>query len=392
MGISNIEKVANKDRIAIVAVGYNRLKAMARLLDSINNAHYDMDDVPLVISIDASGDTSLYDYAGAFEWKHGPKYVNIQEERLGLKKHIFQCFSLSKFFKGVIVLEDDLFVSPYFYHYADATLNKYGNETKVAGIALYRNEYNGFCNIPLQYVNNGNDVLAIQSCCSWGELINNRMWQGLSSWMEEFNEDFSEYDMDERIKGWNRAWSKYMYAYMLDTKSYFIYPNEPLTTNFNDAGGEHGGGSGIVQVSLMQGKRNYNLGDFDDLVKYDIYTQNEAIPQWLQIPADQVTVDYYGCRCIYCGRYILAPFKLPFKRIRGYGLTMRPWELNVKYEIEGDDLILYDRGTSIPVKPPLRVYSHRFLMYYFNRYMQHIRGKNMIVPYLWSLVKHKFKM
>ena len=80
----------NKNKIAIVVVGYNRIGSMTRLLNSIENANYIHGDIPLVISIDCSGDQELYDYVYKFEWGHGNKYVNIQQERLGLKKHILQ--------------------------------------------------------------------------------------------------------------------------------------------------------------------------------------------------------------------------------------------------------------------------------------------------------------
>ena len=93
-----------KETVAIVAVGYNRLDSMKRLLNSLLQANYPIDDIPLVISIDCSGETMLYDYVKDFNWPFGQKYVNIQEERLGLRNHIYQCGDLTEFFKGVIVL------------------------------------------------------------------------------------------------------------------------------------------------------------------------------------------------------------------------------------------------------------------------------------------------
>lgn len=41
-------------------------------------------------------------------------------EKRGLKEHIYRCGDLSKFFKSVTILEDDLYVSPFFM----ITLNK----------------------------------------------------------------------------------------------------------------------------------------------------------------------------------------------------------------------------------------------------------------------------
>lgn len=381
--IKNIDNPTNKNKIAIVAVGYNRIKATSRLLNSLNNAYYDIEDVPLILSVDASGDQELYDYVNQFEWKHGTKYVNIQEERLGLKSHIFQCFSLTKYFRGVIILEDDIFVSPYFYHYANATLEKYGDDEKVAGIALYTNETNGFVGLPFQPVYGGSDVFALQAVCSWGEMMNERMWNNFKVWLEGWNDNFEPIDMIDRIKKWSRAWSKFVYAYMLTTDTYFIYPYMPVTTNFNDAGGEHGGGdSSTVQVSLLQGKKNYQLEDFSQLVCYDVYCHNKSLPQWLGLKSNEVDVDYYGQRSHYSCRYVLAPFSLPYKRVRGFRLVMRPWELNIKYNIEGNDIILYDRETTQISPAPVRAFSYNYLMYYLRRFRSNITIKLLVRDYL----------
>ena len=163
----------------------------------------------------------------------------------------------------------------------------------------------------MQYVHSGYDVFAWQAVCSWGEIWNERMWNDFKSWLHKWDEDFDAIDMPDRIKKWQRAWSKYYYSYMIINKKYFIYPYQPLTTNFNDAGGEHGGGNhSIFQVSLMQGKKNYQLGAFNDLVKYDVYLHNEDLPKWLGVQPEDLTIDFYGLKEMYKGHYILTPFDL----------------------------------------------------------------------------------
>ncbi len=389
--IKNIDNPINKDKIAIVAIGYNRLKGLARLLDSINSASYKSNDIPLVISIDASGDLELYDFVKNFKWNHGVKYVNIQENRLGLKEHIFQCFSLSKYFKGVIILEDDLFVSPYFYDYAMSTLDKYGNDEKVAGIALYKNEYDGFSNLPIQHIHNGSDVFAWQTVCSWGEIINERMWNNISKWIEKFDENFEPFDMNDTIKKWTRAWSKYVYAYMLETDSYFIFPHISLTTNFNDGGGEHGGGnSSIVQVSLLQGYKEYKLLDLSELEQYDVYGQNTKIASWLGLDKNELSVDFFGNRTKYVGRYVLTPFKLPYKRVKGFALCMRPWELNIKYNREGNDIFLYDRGSLVLESINKNKPKYSYIDYHLGRYISNV-GLVFFINLYWKKIKHKIK-
>lgn len=386
--IVGIDKPENKERIAIIVIGYNRIKGLSRLLDSINNANYDSSDIPLVISIDASGNQDLYHFVENYEWAHGDKYVNIQKQRLGLKDHIFQCFSLTKYFKGVILLEDDIYVAPYFYHYANCALNTYGDEKHVAGIALYTNEYGGFSRIPLQFVHNGYDAFAWQDCCTWGEMMNERMWNEFSSWMKNFDDNFASSEISDNIKKWDKAWSKYMYAYMLDKDTYFVFPYESVTTNFNDAGGEHGGGDDVVQVSLLQGKRNYQFCDFPQLEKYDMACNNVDIPRWLGVDPKQLTIDFTGGKKH--TRYVLSDLRLPYKKIKGYKLTMKPWELNIKFNLEGDDMFLYDRESEVPVISKKIGYSFDYLLYYFRRYIIHMRPKFIIKLY-WRTFKDKFR-
>ena len=136
----NLDFSGNKDKVAIVCVGYNRIKSLSRLLNSLLCAKYPNNDIPLVISIDCSGDQSLYNYVREFKWPYGNKYVNIQEVRLGLKNHIYQCGDLTKYFKAIILLEDDLVVSPVFYSYVLQSLNVYSEEPRIAEISLYKNE------------------------------------------------------------------------------------------------------------------------------------------------------------------------------------------------------------------------------------------------------------
>lgn len=387
MDFKELATQRNKEKIAVIVVGYNRKNGIERLLDSINTAFYDDNNIPLVISIDASGNQLLYDYVKSFNWKHGEKYVNIQENRLGLKAHIFQCASLSKYFKGVIILEDDLFVSPYYYHYCTECLEQYGSNEKVAGISLYSEEINGYVGLPFQPEQRGSDVYAWQTVCSWGEMWNERMWNGFTSWLDSWDENFDDIDMVDTIKKWTRAWSKYYYAYMIKNDKYFIYPYNSLTTNFNDAGGEHGGGNAsIVQVSLLQGKRTYHLDEFESLVKYDVYSQNKEIPQWLGIDKNNLTIDLYGLKKEYRGHYILTPFKLPYKIVESFGLSLRPWELNIKYKNKGNGLFLYYRDHDYSKDEPNKSFPLEVGDYY-------LRGFNLpiLIKYVWKRIKVSFK-
>lgn len=351
--IQGIDNIDNKEKIAIVCVGYNRIKSMTRLLTSLLSAKYPTDDIPLVISIDCSGDETLYEYVRNFNWPYGQKYVNIQKERLGLKNHIYQCGDLTQYFKAIILLEDDLFVSPYFYDYSQQVVDKYGEVEDIAEISLYRNDSNGYAGFPFSPLQNGVDVFLWHDVSTWGEIWTPSMWKRFTSWRDNIcsEELIQQVDMPSRIKGWTRAWSKYYNAYVISTGKHVLYPYVSLSTNFSDAG-EHGGDSkGEVQTDMMFGSKKYILPDIKQLVRYDIYDNNECLPEWLNIKEMDICLDLYGIHENTLNkRYILSSKILPYKVINSFGLCMRPLELNVKYSIPGKGLFLYDTSVKTVAK------------------------------------------
>lgn len=200
----------NKSKVAIVCVGFNRIKSIKRLLESVLNAEYPSNDIPLVISIDCSGDIELYEYVKSIEWPYGQKYVNIQTKRLGLKDHIYQCGDLTDYFKAIILLEDDLYVSPHFYSYTLKVLEAYGDDKRIAQISLYKNERNGYVGLPFVNIQNGADVFLMQDVSTWGECWTKSMWDSFKQWRDSHTEkDILKIDMPYTIKRWTRAWSKY---------------------------------------------------------------------------------------------------------------------------------------------------------------------------------------
>ena len=283
-----------------------------------------------------------------FKWPYGEKYVNIQQERLGLKNHIYQCGDLTKHFRGVILLEDDLYVSPFFYEYVEATLNKYGENPDIAEISLYKNETNGYVGLPFENMQTGSDVFLMQDVSTWGQCWTEQMWTKFVEWRDSHTEeDVYSAEMPDRIKKWTRAWSKYYNAYVVLTGKYVVYPNVSLTTNFSDAG-EHGDtNNSIVQTNLLQEHFTYRLPNIDRLVRYDIFFNNESLYMWLDMRREDLCIDLYGFRGnSYNKRFILTTKKLPFSVIKTYALNMRPIELNVKYDICGNGISLYDTKVS----------------------------------------------
>lgn len=372
-----MNKKENKSKVALVAVGYNRLSSIQRLLTSLQNAQYEHDDIPLVISIDASGDKVLYDYVRKFEWQHGEKYVIIQEKRLGLKEHILRCGDLTHSFRGVIILEDDIFVSEHFYRYVEQAVDFYYEEDRIGGISLYQNEM--MRGLPVIYMKDGSDTYLKQAPASWGECWTDKQWNKFRSWYNTFTDErFQELDLPEHIKQWKKAWSKYYYAYLIETRRYFVFPHVSHTTCFGDAGEHSSVSSSVGQANLLMGCPNYYFKPFDEMVRYDSYDNNEALYEWLGLSQEELCIDL---RCnkinIRKCRYILSPAIKNYKIIRSFAMTMRPIELNIKYNIEGNDLFVYDtidgNANAIEKKLPLSI------AFYYLRSFNYGLLKNLVI-------------
>jgi hypothetical protein len=361
-----VSKDGNK--IAIVVIGYNRKNSIERLLGSIQKAEYNGENVPLVISLDASNNNDIKEYAKSFNWPFGEKYVRIYKEKMGLKNHIFACGDLTEIFRAVIILEDDLYVSTVFYDYILQALKVYENNFKVSGISLYMNETNDFIKLPYNYLKDGSDVVACQTVVSWGQCWSKQMWLGFRIWLSSKMNDedcFQNLDMPDCIQTWGNAWSKYYFAYNVSTDKYYIVPtNSSLSTNFSEKGAHESATSSNLQVNLQFSKRNYIMPDYDCLIKYDIYGIYIGLYGILGFKTDELCIDLWGTNLNKKGKkYILSPLGYPYKIIKSYGLKLKPIEMNVINNISGQGLFLYD--TTVVISKKEKGFSPEFINYIY---------------------------
>lgn len=340
-----INAVENKSKVAIVVVGYNRINSIRRLLSSLDKSYYDnIDDIPLVISIDASGDEELYDYARSYKWNYGERYVIIRENRLGLKRHIFECGNLTSCFKAIILLEDDIYVSPFFYDYVLKTLDYYKDEIDAACIGLYSYSSNIYAALPFAPLQTEYDVYGIQATITWGECWNERMWQDFQEWLKQNDPiEWSELDIPNNVKNFKRAWSKYFTAYLSATDKYVIAPYRSYTTNFSEAGEHRATGDNCVQVPFVRRLEDFRFGAVSKLVKYDSFFDPVGLESYLSVSRDDLCVDFYSLRpnnrnC----RFLLTTDILPYRIIRTFALAEKPIEANVIDNVDGIGIYLYD--------------------------------------------------
>lgn len=368
---------------AIVVIAYNRESSLKRLLKSLNNAEYCDDNVNLIISIDKSDNTKVPMVANAFDWKHGEKRVVIRDEKMGLKKHVLACGDYSAEFEGIIVLEDDLYVSKDFYLYACKALEFTSQNDKIAGISLYNHQLNVHAREPFEAIDDGYDNYYMQFAQSWGQAYTKAQWEGFKNWLKYNESKPVEADnVPVNVSSWSdKSWLKYYIKYIIETDKYFLYPRKSLTTNFGDEGTHAKNSVFDLQVSLAGiQKKEYVFSTIDESESvYDAFFENIGLKKYVlkEVLADNdssvntneysksISVDLYGYKSKGINRYLLSSKAFPYKVVKSYGRQLRPVDANILNDIDGDELFLYDtsEASNTPkVNEALRVlYNYKAL-------------------------------
>ena len=221
----------------IVIAAFNRPISLERLLFSLKNAK-NISNARLIISIDNKEpeNHNIRDMAGAFEWPFGEKEVIYHPSRLGLRAHILKCGDLTRIYDSVILLEDDLFVSPYFYEYSLQALEYYESDDRIGGISLYNYPYVDMSELPFMPINDDSDVYFMQFPSSLGQIWTSKHWERFRNWYDN-DPDIHQVPIHKKVLSWpETSWKKYFCAYLVAEDKYFVYPRLSLTTNFNDPG------------------------------------------------------------------------------------------------------------------------------------------------------------
>lgn len=341
--------------LPVVVVAFNRARSLKRLLGSLNDAIYTVDDVPLIISID-KGDSNqdVLAVAESFVWEHGEKKVVYQETNLKLRRHVLQCGDYALKYGNVIVLEDDLYVSKYFYQYAESALMFTQDNNRIGGISLYNHRFNVESAEPFESIDDGYDNWYFQFASSWGEAWSKSQWERFKEWYEKSPniDDCSQIPL--YVRQWSQSsWLKYFIAYLIEKDLYFLYPHKSLTTNFGDAGTHVNKNNTNHQVPIQNGEITYKFSELEmSKAVYDAYYESVYLQSKI-IDGQKVLVDLYGKKTIEPDKlhYVVSRQALPYKIVKKYGCNMRPHEENILREIEGDDFFLYDMNSRVDTKP-----------------------------------------
>ncbi len=330
----------------LILPAYNRPHSLQRLLNALAAADYPP-DVRLIISIDAGGENGrlVQQIAHQFEWTHGKKEVIQQEQHRGLIEHIFYCGDLSQTVGDIILLEDDLFVSPMFYHFAAQALDYFAEDGRIAGIALNTLWFNGFTHTPFTPYLDDSDIFFMQIPWYQGQAYSVAQWRRFMEWRatadpqitptDGLHEMFSQFSSNE--------WFPFKTKYLAQTNRFYAFPRQSLTTNFGDEGTHFQQRTLFFQVPLQTVRHHFRFCDLDtSTAVYDPF--QEMLPTCLNRLTEQLrpysyTVDLQGTKSLANIRteYVLTSKKSHAPLFR-YGLQMRPLLANVINSIPGQAL------------------------------------------------------
>lgn len=287
---------------AIIIPAYNRPACLKRLLESVSQAVYSDNNITLVISIDQSNSNEIYDIAESFTWPHGKLEIIKHKKHYGLKEHILWCGDLTEKYGSVIILEDDLLVSPLFYSYTKQAMQfcSLFPDERIAGVSLYNYEIaeSSFC--PFEPFDDGYDNYFIQVASSWGQCWTNNMWGGFRSWFANNAEMLFSEEVPDYLRKWGQhSWKKHFIRYLISTGKYFLFPRISLSTNFGDPG-TNTDRKGLFQVRLLTHEKKFQFSSLSQsLSVHDSSFEMEAASikkLCKDFEAYDFAVDLYGTK------------------------------------------------------------------------------------------------
>ena len=361
----------------IVVAAYNRPLSLTRILGSLRNARF-KEDATLIISIDNDEPNNLdvKSIAEQFHWPHGPKEVRYQDKHLGLRRHILQCGDLSMEYGSVIIFEDDLYVSPYFYEYALEALEFYSYDHQIGGVSLFNQPVEEITEYPFSAINDHSDVYFIQFPSSLGQAWTRAQWKEFRDWYDS-EPDLSISGIPDRILKWPASsWKKYFCAFLVEKNKFFVFPRVSFSTNFNDPGTNlkkpinHEG-----QTPLRLFGQPYRFRKIADSFSiYDIHLElvSECIGKLSShLNEYAYELDLYGTKDL---NKVKHPFLITSRPsahpVLGFKRALKPHEMNIILNLEGKDFAL----TRVEDVMPITNKYERIISNYIYFYSRHILG------------------
>lgn len=236
-------------KFAVVFFAFNRPDKLLYTIDSyLSCKNRKLDDV--FVFIDGARSNSDFDKvkqcAQIASVKLPCAQIIKRETNFGLKKSIYDGVSqILSVYDAIIVIEDDLRLSPDFYNYMEASLDKYKNSINVMQIS-------GFNYLGNELLDRDKSTFFLPITTSWGWGTWSRAWQSFSVDNEillqnldkrkfNFFSSFPFFTMLEKeLSGQVSSWAIRWYHHVFQSGGLVLYPPFTLVNNEGfDSTGTH---------------------------------------------------------------------------------------------------------------------------------------------------------
>lgn len=324
----------------IVIPAYNRPRALQRLLKSLGRAQY-ADKVRLVIAIDAGGERAagVKRAAANFQWRHGQKLIITHERPLGLIGNVFFCGDLSLQFGPIVLLEDDLVVSPQYHAFARQALDQFAADERIGGVSLNALWFNGYKRWPFVPYLDDSDLFFLQVAWYQGQVYSQEQWKRFAEWrLQEVSAVAGDVEMHPSFRSFPTTdWFPLKTRYLVETSQTYVYPRQSLSTNFGDRGTHFSRQTDFFQVPMQNIRRRFRFGGMDESIAvYDSF--QEILPSRInrltnKFDGYDYVVDLNASRALdgVKNEYVLTTRQC-HKTLFKFGMNLRPMIANV---IEG---------------------------------------------------------
>jgi hypothetical protein len=266
---------------------------------------------------------------------------------LGLVEHVDRAGALAQEYGAIVLLEDDLVVSPGYYRYAAAALGYYRHDDRIAGVSLYGLWFNGYNHFPFVPLPDGADVFFLQIPYTQGYAFTADQWSRFLAWRAGGDSRPTALDpMHPMLLRFGpEEWFPERVKFLVATGRYFVYPRESLSTGFGDAGTHFARASRWFQVPLQAFKIDYRFTPLDgSAAVYDSFF--EILPDRLRrltegVDLNACDIDLYGSKPAHA---LQRPLVLTSRRCRTplarFGRVMWPLEANIIHRVPGDAMVV----------------------------------------------------
>lgn len=338
---------------AIVVIACNRAESLRRLLRALGRGHYPPGvEVPLVVSIDRHQRAAeSFAVAAELPWPHGDKRLLLREESLGLQEHFLRCGDLVDEYGAVVVLEDDVYVSPFFYEFVGVALARYAGDPAIAGSSLYSFGFNECAEAPFAAVDDGADAYFLQSAGSWGQVWSRAQWSAFRAWLRRRGPVERSALIPHEMNRWPApSWKRMLNVYLAEERKYFVIPRHGLTTNLGEPGVHVSRVVTYLSAPLSWGPRDWRLPSLSDSrCRYDPFFQLDpaCLRAWSTVPLPiDLALDLYAQRDL---DGIAESWVITSRNFRegaaerSFGIRLFPFETNLIEGIGGDSFGLVPR-------------------------------------------------